>query len=61
MQILKLFPDAERAREHRKDHGTGGWIFDGEGLVILFPPDITPSGIFNHPVTKGRSGRLIGS
>ena len=27
--------------------------------VILFPSTFTPSDIFNHPFTKGRTGKLI--
>jgi hypothetical protein len=29
--------------------------------VILFPPEFSPSAIFNHPFTKGRTGKLIGA
>lgn len=59
MQTLRLFKDAPTARNYRRDNGTGGWIFDSPEMVILFPPELTPTGILNHPVTKGRSGKLL--
>lgn len=56
------FTSAEAARAFRYVHGTGGWIFepDNGAACILFPPWMPPSMIFNHPLTKGRSGNLIG-
>lgn len=49
------------AREYRQANGTGGWIFapDDNSLVVLFPPHVTPSAIFNHKLTRGLSGSLI--
>jgi hypothetical protein len=63
METLRTFPTAKEAREYRYEHGTGGWIFDdnsGSG-AILFPPNMPPLHIFHHPMTRGRSGRLIGA
>ena len=57
------FPTAQEARNYRYEYGTGGWIFAPEdgSPSILFPPEVPPIGIFHHPITKGRSGDLIGS
>jgi len=64
------FPNEQTAREYRHEHGTGGWIFVPENDkpafypyhdVILFPSEFSPSAIFNHPFTKGRTGKLIGA
>lgn len=64
------FPNEITAREYRYTNGTGGWIFVPENEtpsfypfhdVILFPSEFSPSAIFNHPFTKGRTGKLIGS
>jgi hypothetical protein len=64
------FPNETTAREYRYAHGTGGWIFVPENEtpsfypfhdVILFPSEFSPSAIFNHPFTKGRTGKLIGA
>lgn len=60
-QTLLLFSNPVEARSYRQKHGTGGWIFTNEDMTVLFPPDVTPSGIFNHPVTRSRHGQLIGS
>lgn len=59
---LHFFASSEAARDYRHTNGTGGWIFapaDG-GESILSPPHVCPTGIFHHPVTRGRSGQLIG-
>lgn len=63
MQTFRTFPTAQAARDYRYEHGTGGWIFepDDGADVILFPPEVYPRAILNHPFTRGRSGRLIGS
>lgn len=63
MRTLHTFPTARHAREYRHLHGTGGWIFapDDGSESILFPPDMMPAQIFRHPMTRGQSGRLIGS
>lgn len=58
MQVFKVFPNAQAARDYRHEHGTGGWIFAGS-IVILFPPEFSPSAIFHHPFTAGKSGTLI--
>ena len=63
MRTIYEFKTAQDARDFRHEHGTGGWIFTPEdnGPVILFPPELYPMAIFHHPLTQGRSGRLIGS
>ena len=71
MQALYFFDTLQQARDYRYQHGTGGWIFAPDASdtaqrypmtqCIIFPPDMTPSHIFHHPATKGRSGRLIGN
>ena len=59
---LKFFRNSDEAKTYRHQYGTGGWIFSPEsGDCILFPPDLTPTNIFNHVATKGRTGELIGS
>jgi len=59
MQTYRTFATLPEARDYRQAHGTGGWIFvPDNGDVILFPPDHTPSGIFHHELTKGKSGKL---
>jgi hypothetical protein len=57
------FPTAQDARDYRHVNGTGGWIFaqDSTGQATLFPPHMSPSHIFNHPLVAGQTGRLIGS
>ena len=69
MQTFRTFGSADEARAYRHENGTGGWIFDPDPGVslsawsaeaILFPPEMTPSSIFRHPLTQGRSGNLIG-
>jgi len=60
MQTFRTFPNTQAARDYRHVNGTGGWIFVPEnGDPILFPPDMTPSAIFNHYLTKGMSGKLL--
>lgn len=61
MQTLRLFDNVEEARTYRHQHGTGGWIFANSEVVILFPPELPPSGVFGHPLTRGMSGKLIGN
>ncbi len=60
---LIVFEIAQQARDYRHTQGRGGWIFEfeGGGPAVLFPPHMTPTAIFRHPLTAGRSGRLIGS
>jgi hypothetical protein len=62
------FTTLQAAIDYRYKNGLGGWIFAPENdkpsfypfhEVILFPSTFTPSDIFNHPFTKGRSGKLI--
>ena len=61
MQTFHTFYTLQEARTYRHEHGTGGWILDPEkGAVILFPPDMTPTAIFNHELAKGKTGNLIG-
>ena len=46
MEIFRTFASAQEARDYRHEHGTAGWIFEGDdGLVILFPQNYMPSGI----------------
>jgi hypothetical protein len=71
MLTYRTFPTANDARAYRHEYGTGGWIFEptapnGEDPdfyplhgCILFPPEFTPSMIFKHPFTRGRSGNLL--
>ena len=60
---IRAFLSEQEARDYRHDNGTGGWIFAGEAgaLVWLFPPHMPPADIFHHPLTRGMSGKLIGS
>ena len=69
METLLMFATSQQARDYRREHGTGGWIFqptDTENAhynwhqCVLFPPSMPPAQIFNHPITKGRMGKLIG-
>jgi hypothetical protein len=61
-QTFLTFDTGADARTWRHTHGTGGWIFvdEADGRATLFPPDMTPTAIFRHPLTRGRSGDLIG-
>lgn len=70
-QIL-TFPSAQDARNYRYQNGTGGYIFVPDipagalpnadnAAAVLFPPSFPPSRIFAHPMTRGRSGTLIGA
>lgn len=63
MLTFRTFPNGGDAREYRHANGTGGWIFvdDANGNAVLFPPCMPPSAILTHPLTRGRSGALIGS
>ena len=63
MQKLLVFNTLQEARDYRHEHGTGGWIFEAEDNLgsVLFPPDVYPFAIFHHPITKGRTGTLIGN
>lgn len=58
-QVLFMFPAVQAARDYRHTNGTGGIIFTNADMTILFPPDVDPIGIFNHPVTSGKQGLLI--
>jgi hypothetical protein len=64
---FRTFTSLQAARDYRYTHGTGGWIFAPEPnpdeymQCILFPPEMTASDVFNHSLTKGRDGLLIGS
>jgi len=62
-RVYYEFICAADARTYRHEHGTGGWIFEDEktGQAWIFPPAMPPTGILHHPITRGRSGRLIGS
>lgn len=56
------FESLKDAREYRHAHGTGGWIFtaDKTSVSTLFPPEMCPSEILNHRLTRGQSGYLTG-
>ena len=59
-QTINFFYSEQDAKDHRLFYGTGGWIFvDSTGEAFLFSPNQTPSMIFNHPMTSGRSGILV--
>lgn len=46
------------AQAYRRNHG--GWIFVTDYCeAVWFPANFTPSRIFTHRATRGRSGRLI--
>jgi hypothetical protein len=62
MTTFRVFTSLAEARAYRHEHGTGGWIFEDEQTMqaTLFPPDMTPTPIFHHPLAKGKSGKLIG-
>jgi hypothetical protein len=70
MMTLRLFSTVDAAMAYRFEHGTGGWIFAPEdppatphhcdmAQVVLFSPEFTPTAIFRHALTRGKSGRLI--
>lgn len=63
MKAFYMFSTSQSAREYRFANGTGGWIFEDEETreAVLFPPDVTPIAIFNHPLTRGKKGRLLAS
>jgi len=63
MQTFRVFPTLQAARDYRHEHGTGGWIFECDATheATLFPPCMTPSAIMHHPLTRGKSGNLIGA
>jgi hypothetical protein len=63
MRTYLEFDTGEAALDYRHVNGTGGWVFvptDG-GPSVLFPPDMPPIEIFNHEITRNRSGDLIGN
>lgn len=57
------FDNDQEARDYRRIHGTGGWIFvcSDNGEATLFPPHMTPSHIRYHPLVAGQIGRLLAS
>lgn len=69
-RVILEFSSAEAAKAYRRETGCGGWIFgedeerplmiDGRGAApaVLFPPEMTPTQVFGHPITRGRSGTL---
>jgi hypothetical protein len=58
-----VFASLVEARAYRHEHGCGGWIFqdDATGEATIFPPDMTPTAILQHPLARGRTGNLIGN
>jgi hypothetical protein len=62
MKTYKEFTTITAAKAYRYTNGTGGWIFARQdNTAVLFPPDMTPSDIFHHPLTRGTSGELLGN
>lgn len=63
IRTYRVFRSEEDARLYRHIKGTGGWIFacKDTATAILFPPEMAPVHILNHPLTRGKSGRLIGA
>lgn len=69
MLTFHCFDTPQQARDYRQEHGTGGWIFAADNapagrhyatpVVILFPPEMTPTTIAHHPLTAGMFGRLL--
>ena len=61
MLTFNQFACLKLAQDYRRINGTGGWIFfDAElGVATLFPVGFTPSQIFNHILTHGKSGELF--
>jgi hypothetical protein len=62
MNIYREFGNLKAALDYRLSNGYGGWFFEDAktGHAILFPVDILPTHIFTHPISTGKSGRLIG-
>ena len=69
MLTFHSFDTVQQAQDYRHINGTGGWIFAADNApanrhytvpaIILFPPEMTPSQIVNHPFTAGMSGKLL--
>ena len=63
MQTYRQFTTVGEARMYRHENGTGGWIFvsAADNSATLFPPEMPPTAIFHHPLTRGLSGELLAS
>lgn len=63
MQTFRVFATLQEARDYRHQHGTGGWIFECEATreATIFPPEMPPTAILHHPLTRGKTGNLIGA
>ena len=64
MNTYRTFTTLQEARDYRHDNGTGGWIFAPAAPsteCVLFPPEMTPTAIFTHPLTRGQFGMLHGA
>lgn len=65
MKAYRTFDTTEQAIAYRKEQGTGGYVFAPTSAKelgyesILFPYGMTPTPIFNHPLTRGISGVLL--
>jgi len=69
MLTFRSFDTIQQARDYRYEHGTGGWIFAADNApanrhytvpaIILFPPEMMPTAILRHPLTRGLSGNLL--
>lgn len=62
MNTYYEFTTLDEAVRYRRRMQTGGWIFAPESgeSVWLFPWRMTPQEILRHPLTQGRSGRVVG-
>ncbi|NCC40363.1 MAG: hypothetical protein EOM21_13075 [Gammaproteobacteria bacterium] len=62
MRTYHEFPSLQEAAQYRQKAQTGGWIFapDTGEQVWLFPWPMTPREIMQHPLTRGRSGQIVG-
>lgn len=60
-ETFRVFPSRQTARDYRYRSGCGGWIFaaEGDGFAMIFPPSMTPTAIFHHPMVKGMCGELL--
>jgi hypothetical protein len=59
MVVYRQFATLAEAAAYRRTSGCGGWIFEAPDVSTIFPPQLTPADIMLHPLTRGRSGRLI--
>jgi hypothetical protein len=62
MNIYWEFENLKASLDYRHSNGCGGWFFvdTKNGHAILFSVAMLPTHIFTHPISTGKSGRLIG-